>query len=119
MTPERIAELVQSAIDQSNEDYQLLEVLEEIVSGRSVLFQGERSILVANLHKHNETLTAHGWLGAGDLDELTTHIMPQAQAWATAQGATRMTITGRRGWVRALKNGGFSEESVTVGKDIS
>ncbi|MED5549876.1 MAG: hypothetical protein VX529_11015 [Pseudomonadota bacterium] len=118
MTPARAAELIQSAINQSKEGYTLEEVLTEIVEGRSVLLTSENALLVAKLYGRHGRITAHGWLGAGSLTELIDEIMPQAEAWARRQGASRMTVDGRRGWARALRDSGFEEESVTVGKDI-
>ena len=118
MNPDKIAELIQAAIDQSNENYTLIEVLEEITSGRAALFVEGESVLVAKLYGRNGQITAHGWLGAGNLDELTDKTMPRAEEWARGQGASRMTVDGRRGWVRALHKGGFKEEMVTVGKSL-
>lgn len=110
--------LIEAAVAQSHEPYAVDEVLREIDEGRSVPFIGERSILIANLQAHHDVITAHGWLGGGDMAELVTRIRPASERWAKAEGAAYATIDGRRGWVRALRDHGYDEVSVTMRKAL-
>lgn len=114
----RLIALIQSAIDESYENFTTQEVIAEIEAGRSALFAGRDSFMVATLHRHHDELTGHAWLGGGDLDELRDVIRPQSEAWAKENGARYATIEGRRGWVRALKQDGYREVSVTVRKTL-
>jgi hypothetical protein len=52
------------------------------------------------------------WLAGGDMAELTTEMLPQVEAWAKANGCTRMEIVGRKGWKRVLPE--YSEPPQTV-----
>lgn len=112
------ADLIRAAIEQTYEPYTVEEVVTEIREGRSALFAGESSVMVCTLHRHNDEITGHVWLAGGDLEELRDVLRPQAEEWARANGAAYATIDGRRGWVRALKEHGFKEVSVTVRKAL-
>lgn len=112
----KLRRLIQRAIDRAYEPYTLDEVADEIESGRSTIFIGERSALICQLQSHNGVISGHGWLAAGDLDELCYTLGPMAEDWARQNGATSVTIDGRRGWVRALARTGYKEQSVTVRK---
>lgn len=114
-----LRELIEKAIEPSHEPYTVEEVAAELASERSTLFVEGESILICQLINHNDAITGHCWLGAGDMETIKSELIPRAEAWAKANGATRATIDGRRGWVRALKDMGFKEESVTLGKVLS
>ena len=44
------------------------------------------------------------------------HFLPQIEAWAKSEGATRMRLYGRRGWVRLLKD--YYVSNVVMEKEL-
>lgn len=56
-----------------------------------------------------------GWLGGGSIGGLRK-IEQQVEVWAKSMGAQRLTILGRRGWLRALT--GWRELAALIAKDL-
>jgi hypothetical protein len=56
-----------------------------------------------------------GWLAGGDLEEIKEW-MPMIERCARDLGCHRLTIAGRRGWLRALP--GFREQATEITKDL-
>lgn len=59
----------------------------------------------------------HGFLAGGDLQEIKRFDGGLVDA-ARALDCARITVTGRRGWVRALRDIGYVERWSTVAKDV-
>lgn len=81
-------------------NYTLDDVLAAIDAGRMTPWFGYRSIIVTELGDYPLGRVLHLFLAAGDKDELQA-MAPQIEAWAKAQGCTRATLTGRKGWLRS------------------
>jgi hypothetical protein len=87
-----------------------LEAAERAVAeGRAWLWPGRRSAAVSEV-----TRDFHIWLAGGELAELL-EMERSACAWARALGCDRMTLIGRRGWSRVLKD--YRTETLLV-KDL-
>lgn len=91
-----------------------LEDLERALSeGWALLWHGERSAMVTTRHGPE----MHVWLGCGDMQELKA-MAPGVFAHARAVGCTDMTINGRAGWSRALKDLGFVRDGDELRKRL-
>lgn len=91
-----------------------LEGLESALGqGKALLWHGERSAMVTTRHGPE----MHVWLGCGDMRELRS-IAPGVFAHARALGCTDITIEGRRGWDRALKDLGFVRDGEELRKRL-
>lgn len=110
--------LLNDAIAASSDNYTLDEVFARIKAQHATIFAGESAVLICELVRQNDVLIGHGWLGAGDMDELIRKLRPQAEAWAKSNGAVAITIDGRSGWQRPLKSHGYGVDSVTLRKEI-
>lgn len=81
-------------------NYTLDDVLAAIDAGRMKPWFGYRSIVLTELGDYPLGKVLHVFLAAGDgkeLEQMEPHIM----AWAKAQGCTRATMAGRKGWLRS------------------
>jgi hypothetical protein len=62
----------------------------------------------------------HLFLAGGDLDELKG-MVPMWQSWARFNNCSKVTLAGRRGWERALKDQGWKADlvylSIPAGED--
>ena len=89
------------------EDASWAEVAGELAARRAQLWPGERAAMVTTLQITPQGPTCHVWLGGGELSELL-EMAPGIEAWARAQGCAFVTLSGRKGWARALKRRGFA-----------
>lgn len=84
------------------------EIRASFEGGAFELFTAGRSAILAELIPLSGGTVLHIYLAAGDLGEVTNILRPQAELFARMNGATAAIIGGRRGWIRAWKQHGYS-----------
>lgn len=117
MNRERVEELIAQGLS-FDPHYSVTDVLLEVAEMRAVLWVGEESVAVTNVIPCPQGRRFNIWVAAGDMDELITEMYPSFEAKARELGCKSMTITGRRGWVRAMKDVGFKEVATVVAKEL-
>jgi hypothetical protein len=116
MTPEqfeaewtRCAPWISAALEYSCGTHLLEDVKADVMSDNMTTFwPGKRSAIVTELIVHPRRTQLHFWLCGGDLDEVINEMRPEIEAWGKALGATAITITGRMGWQKVLKEHGYA-----------
>ena len=92
---------------------------DEILSGRMLLWVGDKAAIIAKLEVYPTGATdIHGMIAAGDLAEIRDRLIPQAEQWARALGCIGAGISSREGWARALKGSGYSVHQIMVRKEL-
>lgn len=84
------------------EDASPEEMFEEIRTGKAQLWLGERSAMVTHVLE-GTVRRLHVWLAGGELAEILA-LKPGVEAWGRAMGCKEVTINGRAGWARVLKD---------------
>lgn len=118
MKPEKIRELIQSALDY-DPSYSVDDVLRDVIAGNAKIWMTEESLAIATFSETPQVKRCHIWIAAGNLDELMGEIYPQIEEAATELGVSVMTISGRRGWIRTLKPQGFNETAAVAVKRLA
>lgn len=96
-----------------------IEDVERMVeSGEAQLWVGKKSAAVTEIIRFPKCKTLHLWLCGGDLLEITEEMLPRAEAFARAEGCTRLTTAGRIGWDRVMKKHGFTPIASVCAKDL-
>jgi hypothetical protein len=91
-------------------------VLQRILDGRAQLWTERNAALVTSIERYDSGyVEVRGWLGGGSIAGLKT-IEKRVEVWAKSIGAQRLTILGRRGWLRALT--GWRELAVLMAKEL-
>ena len=85
-------------------------------AGEFHFWPGARSAAVGEPVEHPRRRDYHVWLAGGDLVELTT-MERSASAFARALGCDRITLHGRKGWARALKD--YRPVYLALAKDLN
>ena len=88
-----------------------------ILDGKAQLWCGRASVIVTELIAYPRLKACRIWLAGGDMAELTKEMLPDVEAWASAEGCTRMEVVGRKGWARVLSD--YREPSVVLEKEIA
>ena len=107
---DRLAQIARALEHQDT--HTLQSVLDAFDTNRAQAWCGDRSTIVTEILDFPLMRVCRIWLAGGDMAELTTEMLPQVEAWAKANGCTRMEIVGRKGWKRVLPE--YSEPPQTV-----
>ncbi|AUQ64432.1 hypothetical protein PhaeoP51_03501 [Phaeobacter inhibens] len=87
-----------------------------VLSGRYLLWPRERCFAVLELIQYPRGAELNVFLAGGDLRQIQSS-QQQLFEIAKSHGAQAVTMTGRRGWVRALP--GWTEQHVVLRKDLT
>lgn len=108
----RCAPFLAPALDGS---HTLDDIWAGVASGEFHFWPGRRSAAVGELVQHPRRRDYHVWLAGGDLRELI-EMERSASAFARALGCDRITLHGRKGWARALKD--YRPAWLALSKDL-
>lgn len=97
--------------------HELGDIGDMVADGSLQLWAGEASAALTELQEFPRMSVCHIFLAAGEKEELHD-ILEEIEAWAWTRGCSRITITGRKGWVRDLADRGFTESAVHLAKEI-
>src|SRR5262245_43497735 len=93
---------IEAALAQAGGTHAVEDVERLIAAGRAHFWPGRRCAVVSEFYHYPRLKACNLWLLGGDLKELL-RMRPAIEAWARAQGCTRMLGGGpRRGWARVL-----------------
>ena len=95
------------------------DVVAGCVSGKFDLYTLPNSIIVMDLHVYPQYKSYHVFLACGDMAEVMAAQDTLLVTEAKLRGATRLTLTGRKGWLRQLETAGWTPTVVAMKKEIS
>lgn len=113
----RCREWLQAALDHSGGTHTLEDVYDGVKAGALFFWPGKRSAAVTEIIEYPQRRVFHTFLAGGDLDEIRD-MEADATEFAMHLGCDAMSIAGRRGWVKALKDRGYQEYLTTVIKPL-
>jgi hypothetical protein len=93
------------------------DVVESILKGHMQLWPGKQACAVTEIVVYPNKKVLHVFLAAGDMDNIVD-MQKSAEIWAKSQNCQAMTIAGRKGWSRVLKDHGYQEKFVTLAKEL-
>jgi hypothetical protein len=110
---------VDAALARAGGTHGLEDVERLIAEGRAHFWPGRRCAVVTEFYDYPRLKACNFWLLGGDLKELL-RMRPAIEAWARAQGCTRILGGGpRRGWERVLEPLGYRPEWIIYCKDLT
>jgi len=112
---ERCKGWIESALEYGGGTHHYEDIVEAIVAGTMQLWPAKDSCLVTEITVFPRKKVLHVFLGGGDLDEIIDMHSSVVQ-WAKDQGCESLTMTGRKGWLRALKDNGWKSQLVLLEK---
>lgn len=91
----------------------------QVFTGFIRLWTSENAAITAEIKTYPSGARAlHGLYATGDLEEIISELIPQAEAWGRECGCTLAFIESREAWERLLKPHGYVAYKVAVGKDL-
>ena len=82
------------------------DIVEGVSKGLFRFWPGEQSCMITELITYPKRRGVHVFLAGGDLDEILEMEKDLTQ-WAKSIGADHMSLSGRAGWTRVLKDAGL------------
>lgn len=90
-----------------------------VMSGRAAFWSGKGSAIVAEVRYYpSGAKVLHSVAAAGDLEEISSVLIPISVDWAKEQGCSAAIIESREGWTRKMKSQGFNLYKTAIRKEI-
>jgi len=108
---------LESALEYNPGTHTIEDVRDAILRQQMLLICGKKCAMVYEVIAYPRLKILHGFLCGGDLTELKS-FDPYLVELAKALGCERISIAGRQGWVRALKDLNYKTAYTVVGKEV-
>ena len=99
---DQIREWLQPALDRGG-THAIEDIEKEVATGHMQLWVGERGAAVTQILDFPRKKVLHVFLAGGEMDQITD-FQESAWIWGQSQGCTAMTLSGRLGWKRVLRD---------------
>ena len=106
-------DLIEAALEYADGTHTYDDVVEMVMSGRLFWKPLPNSFMIFEIVTFPRQRHFHGFLAGGDLQEIRAS-QPELEELARLAGCSIITLSGRRGWVRALQDLGWEEACVTL-----
>jgi len=106
------------ALSYSGGTHEPTDIVAGILKGTLQLWPGPEACAVTEIVVYPNKKVLHVFLAAGKMENIVD-MQKSAEEWGKAQGCTAMTIAGRKGWSRVLKDVGYEEKFVTLAKELT
>lgn len=105
------------ALSSCDDPHSVEDVLRRLVTDPDLRLWGNADACIVTEHLKDQR-AIHFWIATGELDAVT-RLSEEVIEWARKNGCERATLTGRRGWVRALRDEGWYESAVLMRKELA
>lgn len=114
---ERCRPWIEAALEFSGGTHDSDDVAYAIINSKMQLWPAKDGCLVTELLQYPKKKVLHIFLAGGKLEALTD-MHDAVMQWSKAQGCTALTLSGRKGWVRALEKFNWKPTLVALTKEI-
>ena len=108
---------IDAALEHGGNVHKAEDVLAGIFEGCYQFWPAPNGAVVTEILCYPQSKTLHIFLGGGDIGQLLD-MESSLIAFAQINECDEITITGRRGWVKALRSIGFDEAATTVRRKV-
>ena len=108
---------LEAALARANGTHTISDVVEAIAAGSMQFWPAPRGCAVTEIIKYPNKKVLHVFLAGGELDQIV-EMDSSAAEFARMNGCTAMTIAGRKGWARVLKDKGYKEAFTVLAKEL-
>lgn len=108
---------IEAALEYSNGTHDFMDVANAVLTGNMQLWANEKGCVVTEVLDFPKKRILHIFLAGGQLDAIRD-LEDSGVEWAKSIGCSAFTLTGRRGWDKALKNDGWEPTHTMMIKRI-
>ena len=99
---EQLRQWLQPALDRGGNTHSFEDVINEIRAGSMQLWTGPEGAAVTMIYDFPQKRVLHVFLAGGSIEQIKD-FEESAAAWGRAHGCSEMSLSGRRGWTKALE----------------
>lgn len=100
---------IESAMEYQEGTHTFDDIVSMVLQGRLRVFEYEQSIALTEILEYPQQKHYHVFIAGGNLKELMSHHEDLIVA-AKEAGCVKLTISGRKGWLRVLEPLGWKEQ---------
>lgn len=108
---------LEAAIERTGGTHVLEDVVQAVIEGKMQFWPAPRGCAVTEIIAFPQKKVLHIFLAGGEMDQIID-MDSSAVEFAKMNGCTGMSIAGRKGWSRVLKDKGYEEAYTVLTKDI-
>ena len=109
---------IEAALAHASGTHTFDQIVEMVVAGHLTFWRLDNGFMLSEVITFPNTKHFHVFLAGGVLAELVA-MHPDVVPVAAALGCSKITLSGRPGWVRALKDEGWQPYLVTMMKEVA
>jgi hypothetical protein len=114
---ERCRPWMEAALELSGGTHLFQDVVECVKLGSMQFWNAPKGCMVTEILDYPRKKVFHVFLAGGDLEQIKD-FSDSMIFFAKANGCSAMTLAGRRGWIKALDDLGWTERFTTMGVEI-
>jgi len=114
---ERCKDWIESALEYSGGTHNWSDIVEGIHNLRYQFWPAEKGCAVTEIIVFPQKKIFHVFLAGGEMEQIVD-MNDSAVQFAKSQGCSGMSIAGRKGWSRVLKDKGWKESFTTLAQEI-
>lgn len=113
----RCRDWVEAALSYSGDTHDFVHIFDGVVEGRFQFWSNDECCVVTEIVDYPKKRVLHIFLAGGKLEAIRA-LEEKAVKWAKQLGCSAFTLTGRKGWEKALKNDGWEYAHTSMIKRI-
>ena len=114
---ERCRPWIQAALDVGGNTHNVEHIGDAIRDQRMQFWAAEDACIVTEILEFPNYKNIHVFLAGGSLERIM-HMRPDIERFGKYVGCKHLTINGRKGWAKTLKDFGYVSDLQTVSKEL-
>ena len=108
---------IERALAKGGNTHSFKDIVDGVLSGHMQLWFNEKACAITEIVVYPNKKVFHVFLAGGKMEKVL-ELHDNSLEWAKAQGCEGMTLSGRKGWQRALESRGWSTHQTVMAKEF-
>ena len=113
----RCRKWIESALDKGGNTHDFKDIVDGVIAGTMQLWANEKACAITEIVVYPNKKVFHVFLAGGKMKEVL-ELHDNSIEWAKAQGCEGMTLSGRKGWKKALESRGWQPHQTVMAKEF-
>jgi hypothetical protein len=114
---ERCKPWIEAAISYGGGSHTFKDVVDGILTNKMQFWPSEKGCIVTEIIQYPQTRNLHIFLAGGDLEQILDY-NDSLKEYASLQGCDAVTLAGRPGWKKVLKDLGYEQQFIVLKQRI-